>query len=478
MAQITLKNFKGITLDESKWKDAYGGFVVGLDVYGLANNSNKVSYPGVPQGIFQISAGAEAGGVSSVTELITGLAAFSDTAGSTTAKDYAIGSANPGRVYRRDSSTWTWLSAVSTENTTSPTGNLQTYALNLYYTSRSYLGRYTQAGASSSQFQSFNNGTTNTARPMKVFAGSLFVGEAQNVAKYDGTTFTATALVLPSDFIIQGMEIYAGYLYISANNSIGSRVFVWDGISNTYQSFIEIFGEATAPKLQAAGGILWAIGNKTIYSFNGSNFEKVISLPFGRGDTSGQTEYAGSLAFASSNTASSALYEDGTGGVWLMAKNTTTGQWYPVLLLPIRGNLTQMTVGAISPGVGSNLYVGVSDIANSLFEIHELQGNNANATNIWQSLPIDAGSTNKKVWHGIELNIDALATGQSVIIKYRLDDTSSFTTLKTFSSGTATTFVPLGRTSRTITLRVELTASSSNTTRLHALTLDYTPTKV
>ena len=236
--EITLKNFKGINLNEGLWPEAYASYTVGLDLFGLANNTGafpgggtlaSISYPGVLQGLFQVSAGAEAPGVSSVTELVTGFAKYKG-------QDFAIGAAaTAGRIYRRDSGTWTWVSAGAAAITVSAANidaaNLYVYGEFLYYAQQSYLGRYDNT-AGSANFAAFTTGDTNP-RPMRVHAGNLYVGDTGVVARYDGTTFTASALTLPSDYVIRSMEVYADRLYIMADNTFMSSLFIWDGSSNT-----------------------------------------------------------------------------------------------------------------------------------------------------------------------------------------------------------------------------------------------------
>ena len=475
MQELTLKNFKGVNLDESRWAEAFSGYSVGMDINGLSPNASRIAYPGVLQPLLQVSAGVQAAGVSAVTELVTGFATYKG-------QDFAIGSANPGRIYRRDSATWAWVSAITVSAATAPAANLHVYGDNLYYTQQSYLGQYDNTNGNAN-FQSLAVGSTNR-RIMKTLAGNLYVCHDRYVGKYDGTTWASAALTLPADFTIKSADVYGDRLYIMADNGQISRLFIWDGISTTYESYLDFPAETIAPSFQVAGGLLWLVGNgggaqsprlaTAVYIFNGSSFDRVMSLPLGRTATTGLSEYKGGLLIGSGDGAS-ASFEDGAAGVWLINQKDSGSPYYSILAFPTREQLTGKIIGSINPP-----YISCNDTTNSSFEIFEIQTGNASATNIWQSLQIDAGSTNKKIWHGVKLNADDLSGSNGITIKYRLDDDTSFTTLKSFTASTTAqmnSFIKLGKTSRTITLRVEITTSSGTGTRIHSLTVGYTPTQ-
>src|SRR3990167_9773260 len=98
MPEITFKEFKGISLDPKLWPQAYSGYSVGFDLYGLSiNTGSAATKSGFLHPIYVCSAGAEATGVSAVTEDIGGFARFSGN-------DYAVGivASNPARMYKRD----------------------------------------------------------------------------------------------------------------------------------------------------------------------------------------------------------------------------------------------------------------------------------------------------------------------------------------------------------------------------------------
>lgn len=73
----------------------------------------------------------------------------------------------------------------------------------------------------------------------------LYVGSANILSRWDGTTFTATALTLPDDKMIVSLTSYGGYLAIACRpkNGVGNSVcYLWDigSASTTVQSVMDL----------------------------------------------------------------------------------------------------------------------------------------------------------------------------------------------------------------------------------------------
>jgi len=478
MPEITIKNFKGINMQEGNWQEGYARYCVGMDLVGLQLGSAKRSFPGVLQGFLEVSAGAEAAGVSAITAIPTAFTIYSS-------QDFCITQATT-KIYRRDSGTWTWVSSLTVSTVDSP--DLTVYGGNLYYSQRGQLGLYDNTN-SQANFQTFTDTTTASERPMRILNGSLYIGNARYIAKYDGTTFTASALTLPSNFVIRSMEVVGDYIYAMADNGFYSSLFIWDGVSNRYRTPINLFNEVSSPTLKAVGNKLFAVSNTLqsfegarIYLFNGADFEKIAILPINRTgafilNTLG--EFAGGLLIASREVAT-ASYEDGSGGIWMLNRATDSDPYQATIIFPLRNQMTNHDNWALGSGSSSRFYIGNQDVTASTQGVFEVLTSGSNNPSIWQSLPIDAGSTSKKMWHSVRLNAEDLTTGQTIVVKYRLDDTTAFTTLKTLTtSSDLEAYIPIGRTSRTIDIRIELTPATTGkeSTRIHGFTIDYTPAK-
>lgn len=290
METITIKDFKGINLKEGLWKKGFSLYTYGMDIYGLDRDFSRISYPGVLQSAIPLSAGAQATGVSAVTELQCGFTTFQSV-------DYSIGTGNPGRLYRRVGTTWTFMTTSALGSCSINAGGLEVYGSKMYIAQVSQWGTWDGA-IFTAGVNSFTD-TTSSPRLMKVFAGSLYTTDNRYISKWDGTTWTPTALTLPSDFTTHSMEVYGNYLYITATNGIITKLILWDGISPTFNSFIDLLDEPTGAKLKLAGGVLWVIPNRTtgsgvpLYVFDGAQLQKVQTVPVAITVIGGAADYAG-----------------------------------------------------------------------------------------------------------------------------------------------------------------------------------------
>ena len=491
MKSITIQNFKGVNLFEGLWSEGYSSWAKGVDFMGLNDNPQKISFPGIMQGAIKDSIMAEASGVSGITEPIQDFAYYPEDL-----KFYAIGRVNPGRIYRLENSggtdTWTWVSAI----TVSGNGNnLQEYSGELYYATNSYIGKY-NGTTGDANWNSFSDSLTSP-RPMKVFGGSLYVGAGRYVSKYDGVTWTEQKLILPDDFVVRSLEVYEDRLFITADDLAQSKVFVWDGVSVTYEDFITVGDESRGISIVASNGLLWGVSNKgsafltnQVYVFNGNIFEAILTLPIQRTDDFapplGIASYKNGVLIASSDP-SAADYEAGSGGLWYVGKDLSRGEYYSVLLFTRNSSATTrvlygcFTGGNLSPN-SKDIPVLWSNLVNTTYEILTLDTTNyyTDVGGTWQSLPIDAGTPNTdKIWNSIEIDAESdISSTNSVAISYRLNHGSTWTTLKTLTATTdINKRIPIRAKGRAIEIRIVLGSSSSRGTRVRAFTLNYEETK-
>lgn len=486
MEKISLLDFKGMTWRNSLWPQGFSYYATGVDIFGLNDNPKKFSYPGVIQGSVRTGQMSQAASPSAVTEIIQDFAYYETSASN---GHYAFGRVNPGRIYRLmnngGTDEWRYVSAI----TVSGNGNnLQVYNGDMYYATNTNLGVYNNATGNAT-FQAFID-TFTSPRPMKVFSGALFIGAGRYVAKYDGTTFSGTKLTLPSNYVVRSIEVYKDRLRISADDGAQSRLFTWDGVSQTYEEDTIIGDETVAPSLVTSNALLWAASNKgdaipttQIYVFDGKDLQPQILLPIQRSNDFapplGIAAYSNGILVAGSDTTPT-NYEDGTAGLWFIGKDTD-GNYHAVDLFPL-DQLTQLatlggifTGGKLSPNSKALPLLAYLGFAGNNLMIGQDTTNYYTNRVRWQTLPIDAhDASTPKVWNYISCTIDPdVSATADVKILYRLDFDTNWTTLKTITTvAGATVKIPIRKKSTIIELRIELTNSQGNTTGTRFRALD------
>lgn len=498
MPSLTINNFKGMTTNQNLWSAGYSSYNTCVDFWGLGDNINYLSYPGVVQRAMCLSAMSVNVPLSSV---------MSDFAYyPTQSQVYGADSSSTGNIWYYKVATAEWT-VSATAGASYRIRNVTPYNGELFFTSATSTAGTANGALSKINGTTLTHGTqtglyTADPMPMKVFNGSLYVANWRYVDKYDGTTYVKQKLTLPTDFTIRSMEVAGEYLYIVADNEFSSSLFVWDGTSPTYNTASPINSEKYAPQMIYSGGILWLVANRgtatnqstiqtPIYVHENGNVQEVMRLPLSRPTTPIGMQLAsyqdGILIGSDEN--GTANYENGVGGAWFIRKNQTTGNYEAGILAHHLSNPTDMSMGAIFSSGNTQtgtttpaVYVSYYDSSNTVYYIKRFAPPNVSPNNdgisLWQSLPIDAGSTNKKRWESIKLDFKNLNTGQNVQVSYRLDHDSTFTTLKYFyATDPATDFqraIPIRRTGKNITIRITLNQNAStDSSRLYAFTLYY-----
>jgi hypothetical protein len=482
MKTISIQGLRGMSTNEALATQGYAKYSANMDVWGLGDNTSKVSLPGVLQSMKIMVAGTEAAATNDVTDVIKHFTYFvGGSASSATAGVWGMSAETSPRLYYRDSGAWTLQrSTAGADLTTALTsGNIASFRGRLFTAQNARISSWD----GSTWIASYQTLSTSTApHPMKIIAGKLAVADGPFVATFDGSlNWTAAALTIATEFTIRSMEMFGDRLYIFADNGSFSRMFVWDGTSQNYLSYFDL-EHSTAPYITFSDGVLWVIPpinqspSTPIYTFNGSSFTKVLSIPYlsVQENRDALLPYRSGLILISNNN--STAFEDGTAGLWLINKHTSGDQYqYGIGFAPGGGLTTTNVGGAIV--FGTNIYVGTNNSSN--FQVFEVSNaDTATGTGFWQSLPFRGDDPAKqKFWHSVQLHSDLKNdTNTSIVVKYRLDNVSSWTTLVTVanSNDIPNRKLPIGKTSRSIELRFELvTPGGTQSTRLRAFSLQY-----
>lgn len=230
----------------------------------------------------------------SVTGPVTWMKAISRTYG-----DYVFGveenSTGNNRLLRFDTSTHT-MSNSSPWPYTLPSTNgqcgLEFFNGYLYFASGRYLGRYNMSLSFDSSYYTFL-GTSAIGRridhPMVQGNGKLFIGNSNfststaSIATDDGAAVTPNALDLAkTEQYVRSLEFYRNTLLIAGSSNAGTgsplnipnTMYVWDGISSSYQDKYE-FPDEDFHAIKVFKNNIYGFGQRGMFVFNGSGFELV-----------------------------------------------------------------------------------------------------------------------------------------------------------------------------------------------------------
>lgn len=289
---------------------------------------------------------------------------------------YLFGKTN-GTVYKNASGTYTLLGTVAPA--TGAVGILDAIEFDgkLYYSMQNRLGQWDYTTAFSTRndnFQTFANGNA-TYHPMLTILAvkTLYIGDGNNLAQWDNTTFVNNALVFTTDQVISALGSQVTDLLIGtivSNNVPRSWVHRWDtwSITTSYNYPIPEVGVNAFLQAGDAEIIIQAGLSGNFYLLNGSIFQKQGKIPSNfptlYSPTSQNQSFYPAVAVLDnipligiSNVTGNPTYE----GVYAFGAHAIN---YPqVLTLPYpisTGNLSNVTIWSLAVQ-GNNLYVSWKD---------------------------------------------------------------------------------------------------------------------
>jgi hypothetical protein len=326
----------------------------------------------------------------------------------------------------------------------------------------------------------FNNGykslTTDTNwHPMCIFGDYLAIGSGRYIEHLSSAgTLTSTAVDLPLGYKIKSLAVYGNKLYIGT----------WKG-SNIYeqpeaklfsctmtQMLSGTFEEVTSIKECGINAmIVWKnnlivfagiAGN--IYAYNGATLTKIKTIPRIESNTGDWAyvepgaviEYQGNLLFGVSST--SADYA----GIYMFDKDSLALTSSHILST---GDFTDVEINSLC-NIGTNqFYVSYLDGTSGAFSIDAISTTKRiTSTAFWESqiydIEVEDGFAEI---NGFELIMKPLATGNSVAVKYKKDNASSWSTWGTITSTNqvAPLWVAIGL-AKTLQIRLEFTTNTSS----------------
>lgn len=285
----------------------------------------------------------------------------------------------------------------------------------------------------------------------------LYVGYGNKIASKNGASaFTTAALTLPSSFVITSLAEYGNYLAIAckpnSNEGFGSvsRVFLWDRDSSvaTLAESID-WGLGDLQVLEELGGVLIGISSKTNSTFL---FGSTHSFKYYAG-AAGAIEFAQFTGFGFSYytalgkqkqkvnnrlyfSASYARDDGATGlaGIWSVGRNSPTSPLV-VNIEYLPNNDTPITAIDGFYLIGSYMFIAYSDSGGTLDGYISKTSDSSTAftaSATYETVKFNAGDTSlTKKLIGATVFTTPLPTAGQVVLKYRKDEETNWTTIFT-----------------------------------------------
>jgi len=374
---------------------------------------------------------------------------------------YGFGDANKLYTASGISSSW---SHVSGNTTSAGSGNGMKVWKGYVFTARNTaMDLYSIGGATWSNSWAGLTLESDALHPMIIGQDDiLYIGNGRYIASVQevaGSTFdpansatyvaTAQALDLPSSYRVRCLAELGQYLMIgtSQGSAVSDKkvadIFPWDRVSSSFDIPLRLNENGILQMINVDNILYIVAGIKhTIYTSNGTSINLLRKLPTSIWDFDGGLNIC-------ARPGAIAQHRGRVITGMATSEASTSGLVTPMGILGITpdGLLTfesQVSIGStINVSIGAILAAGADSYAVSWrdasstygIDVIGLDGKHSTASNSFARSALYAVGTKKKPETYSELEIQlatALATGQSVVVGYRTDSTSAFTTLATF----------------------------------------------
>lgn len=274
--------------------------------------------------------------------------------------------------------------------------------------------------------------------PIEKMLTFLVIGNERYIATYESTLYDPNKIVLPSGYRVRCFAFYNEYLAIgtikgtSVTEQDSGRVYFWDGISSTYNSFVDIpEGGVNAMKGSRGELHIWAgyQGDHLVYS--GSTAQKIKRLPKITEDKyvelypAAVTMWKGLLRYGVCGNSDSTVINRGVytyGSINVRYPEVLTFD-YPISTGNYTG--TGLRIGLVMP-VNKKLLIGWAD--GTGYGVDYVDSSNVCYPTASVEFLIEDGGAGwkEKLANTILATFDPLTTGQSVDVRYQLDEDGSW----------------------------------------------------
>ena len=377
-----------------------------------------------------------------------------------------------GKIYKNSAGTYTLLRTVAN----SKGQGMAVYGNYLYYRQNSQIGRMKLSDDSfTDNWQTSNVQTVSDFSPILPFMNFIAIANGRYLGKWDESTWTYNKLTFPAGYHIRDLGVMGEYLVMAVNDNENITqatrgfLFFWDGTSSTYNFFTEVLEGGGISSIQSnqEAVYVFAGGAGNIYRYTGAT-NKVKKIPFiGQSSTvyiypGAETNYKGlclfGLAGGTSTTAYRGVYSYGQPEIGYPEGLNFE---YPISAGVIQG--TTVDIGCVQ-SIGNDLYVSWKN--DTTYGIDKLSTTTNQLSATYESLIVTTNNPN--AISRAKLFFKPLASGEVITVKYKKDQSSSWTTIGTASyatdGGTVTTkLFGMGASFRCDDLEIQIILSGTST---------------
>lgn len=378
---------------------------------------------------------------------------------SASAKFYGLGQTGAGLtkiVYKADATTGNWTLPASSEGNGAVQNGCffeyKDYAWGFQGTNQIFKwGLLSGTPSITNSVATVASTITSVANGVIAADGNAYMAYNNVVVRIatDASTVTDSAKTVPAQYKITSLENYGSYLAIACSpiSSFNGQsvMYLWNLSSDLFAETVP-WGEGDLRVLGNVEGMLVGVTDKYLNNATGAGKGSMVIKAYSGGSAQPLKEVFtqaltgktiptskfvkdGRLFFAAKIMTNSAGTEYNE-GIWSFGRKNTS---YPLAL----------TLDVIDTNISTSGIQAIGQAANYFFIAHSNDGsidktNDAATyafTSVYESQIFNAGDTSvDKQLSSIKVNFRALAAGESVTLKYRVDGATSWTTIGTAST--------------------------------------------
>ena len=321
--------------------------------------------------------------------------------------------------------------------------------------------------------------------PAEQFLNFTVFGNGRYLAKYEATLYEPHILTFPASWRVRALGLWREYLAIGVqkgdeiDDNDQGRVYFWDGVQDTFNFFIDV-PEGGVNALLGSKGRLWVWagyqGDLLLYQ-GGDSAEKIKRVPKITDSTTIEiypgavTMWKSLLRFGVAGGGDSTTIEKGvcTYGSLNTRYAESLSYDYPVSTGTLTG--TSLKIG-MTTVVNKKLLIGWQD--NISFGVDYVDASNDPYLTGTLELLVDdeAAYWKDKAADSCIVHFDKLNSGETVKIKYKLDEDSSFTTKSTSTANDTHVKIPInGKRYKEYQVAVDLETTGSTSPLIHSVAI-------